>query len=221
MSVVQRAASAVLALALAASLSSCAAGFEAATDKVQADNASGEAGSVLARALVVVKSKNAIPAALAGTLINRGPQNDVLERIELTENTPGARTITLTPDLTIRAGEVLPFGTEGNAPLTVPDAADLRVGNFADLVLRFRTAGEIRLQVPVVVRSGFYADIVPSAPPPAALADENPTGNGAKANRRSAKPVERATPTPTATEPADDEGSSTVGRGATRSPASR
>lgn len=208
MSVVQRAATAVLAVALVSGLSSCAAGFTSATDKVQADNASGEAGSVLARAIVLVKSKNAIPAALAGTLLNKGTQNDVLERIELTEDTAGARTITLTPDLTLSPGEVIAFGAEGNDPITVPDAADLHVGNFADVVLRFRTAGEIHLQVPVVVRSGFYADIVPSVPP-AFVKDTKPIDEPTIAGKKSPKPTkdETASPvaTPTATEPADNE----------------
>lgn len=160
-----RVASAALTLAALPALSACGSGFNASTNKVQADNAAGEAGDVLARAIVLVKSRNALPAALAGTLINRGDRPEVLERIELTESTPGARTITIEPGITLRPGVPLALGTEGVDPITVAEAGGLRVGNFALVVLSFRTAGDISLQVPIETRSGFYSDIVPSAPP--------------------------------------------------------
>ncbi|MGQ0623602.1 MAG: hypothetical protein ACT4PP_02935 [Sporichthyaceae bacterium] len=150
-------------------LSACGAGFTAGTDEVEAGNANGEAADVLARNLVLVKSPQAEPAALAGTLINNGRRADLLERIELTENTAGARTITLTPALTLAPGAVVPFGSQDEPPLTIPFASGLRVGNFATVVLRFRDAGDIRLSVPIEPREREFADIVPESPqePPA------------------------------------------------------
>lgn len=159
-----RGVAAAFAVAALPALSACGSGFDAATEKVEADNAAGEAGSVIARAIVLVKSRNATPAALAGTLINQGQTPEVLELIELTEATPGARTITIEPNLTLRPGEPVALGTEGTDPLTIAQAAGLRVGNFANVVLRFRNAGEIRLDVPIEARTGFYSDIVPSTP---------------------------------------------------------
>lgn len=147
-------------------LSACGAGFSAGTDEVEAGNANGEAGGVLARSLVLVKSPQAAPAALAGTLINNGNRADLLERIELTENTAGARTISLTPTLTLAPGAVVPFGSQNKPPLTIPDASGLRVGNFATVVLRFRDAGDIRLSVPIEPRDKEFAEIVPEVPRP-------------------------------------------------------
>ncbi|MGQ0631244.1 MAG: hypothetical protein ACT4P1_09390 [Sporichthyaceae bacterium] len=147
-------------------LSACGAGFTAGTDKVEAGNANGEVGGVLARNLVLVKSPQASPAALAGTLINNGNRPDLLERIELTENTAGARTISLTPALTLAPGAVLPFGSQDEPPLTIPEAASLRVGNFATVVLRFRDAGDLSLSVPIEPRDNEFAEIVPEAPKP-------------------------------------------------------
>lgn len=201
-SVAKRVATAALVLAAVPGLSACAAGFTAATDKVTADNAAGETGELLVRNLVLVKAPKASPAALAGTLINQGTADDVLERIELTEQTTGARTITVSPNLTLKPDGIVRWGTAGSAPLTVTDAGSLRVGNFAEVVLRFRTAGEIRLQVPIVPNTGFYSDIAPSTPPAAGENNRRPNPDTTEAPERD----RLATTTPSApVEPTEDE----------------
>lgn len=163
----RRIGAAALVLAAAPALSACGAGFSAATDKVEADNASGAAGGLLARAVVVVKDPAAIAAAFAGTFINNGEATDVLTSIDLTENTVGARTVTVTPNIVLTPGQVVALGAGEREPVTVPNATGLRAGRFANVVLRFRDAGVISMQAPIAAPSEVYAEITPSPRPTA------------------------------------------------------
>lgn len=156
---------ALLALALTTGLSACGggSGFDAATRLIEPDNASGETRTetVLARAIVLVKSANAPAAALAGTIINRGDKADTLDSI-LIEPARGAQPLTLKPNLALNPGQVLALGTEAAAPLTIADGGALKVGHFALVTMRFRTSGDIKMEVPVEVRDGYYSSIVPA-----------------------------------------------------------
>lgn len=163
----------VAALALAAvalpSLSACGAGFNSAVDKIEAPNAAGNVNGILARAVVLVKGREASSAALAGTLINRSSHNDVLTMVSLTDFAPGSPLVTLSPNIPLAAGQLLPLGAENHQPLTIPDARGIVVGDFVDVVLHFRDAGDLRLQVAAADRDRFYSELVPAGPtaPPA------------------------------------------------------
>jgi hypothetical protein len=157
------AAAAAIVLASVSGLSAC--GFNAATDKIQADNAQGSTpmGSVIARNLVLVKSPNAIAAALAGSLINKGTSPDTLETVTLTPDAePGAQPVVLHPNLTLAPKSVVQWGTVGHDPLTVPNAQNLKLGHFVDLLLHFKTAGDVKVQIETHKREGFYADVLPT-----------------------------------------------------------
>lgn len=142
-------------------LTACGAGFEAETRLVQADNTGGATNGLLARAIVVVKGKQALSAALAGTLINRSNRADVLSVVTLTDRTPGAPTITVNPNITLEPGQLLPMGVGEFPPITIPDARSLKVGNFVDVVLQFRDAGALHLQVATADRILFYSEVIP------------------------------------------------------------
>jgi hypothetical protein len=161
-----RALAAALLIASMLPLSGCSNGFHAAVDEVQPPNAAGQAHGVLARAIVLVKGEAATAAAIAGTLINTGARTDQLQTISLTDTAPGSPTITLTPNLNLRPGQVISLGVGDTPPITVPDATSLRLGDFINVVLHFRTAGDMPLQVACVGRTGYYADVLPAAPSP-------------------------------------------------------
>ncbi|MGQ0844734.1 MAG: hypothetical protein ACT4QF_11410 [Sporichthyaceae bacterium] len=151
----------ILSLALLPGLAACGAGFDAETQFVEADNANAEVNGIVARAIVLVKGKQASSAALAGTLINRSDKNDVLTTVALTDANPGATTITLTPNTPLAAGQLLPLGTGTFKPITVPDARTIKVGNYVNVVMTFREAGPLRLQVVTEDRTNYYEDVTP------------------------------------------------------------
>jgi hypothetical protein len=140
-------------------------GFNAQVEEVQADNAAGQAHGVLARAIVLVKGQAATAAAIAGTLINTGNRTDQLQTISLTDTAPGSPTVTLNPNLNLKPGQVVNLGFNGGPPITVPDATALRLGDFINVVLHFRSAGDMPLQVACVDRAGYYSDVLPVIPP--------------------------------------------------------
>ena len=154
----------LLVLALVPGLSACGEdGFDPATNLVTADNAAGatKTEAIIARAIVVVKSKGANVSALAGTLINRSKVADVLQTVEI-RTSPSAAPLTLSPALAINPGQVIAMGTAAQEPLTVNDGGTLLVGHFVDVTLRFKTAGDVRLEVPVALRDHFYSDVEPA-----------------------------------------------------------
>jgi hypothetical protein len=190
------AALALIAVALP-TLSACGAGFNSAVDKVEAPNAAGSANGILARAVVLVKGREASSAALAGTLINRSSHNDVLTMVSLTDDAPGSPLVTLSPNIPLAAGQLLPLGAGNHQPLTVPDARGIVVGDFVDVVLHFRDAGDLRLQVAAADRDRFYSELVPAGPTaPPAQADVPGRGAYGKAG-----PPAKAEPTPAAGKP--------------------
>jgi hypothetical protein len=155
----------LIALALLPGLAACGAGFEAQTLDVQADNAAGEVNGVIARAIVIVKGKNSPTGALAGTLINRGDKPDTLTTITLTDHSPGAQSVTISPNLILNPGQLVPLGVGEFKPITIPDARSIKVGNFTDVVLTFKEAGVLRLQVETKDRTFFYSDVIPEGAP--------------------------------------------------------
>jgi hypothetical protein len=176
-------------IAATLALSGCGEGFSAQVDQVRADNAAGQAHDVLARAIVLVKGQAAPAAALAGTLINAGNRSDQLQTITLTDTAPGSPTVTLTPNLTLSPGQLVNLGVGNSPPITVPDATSLRLGDFVDVVLHFRNAGDIPLTVACVDRTNYYSDVLPSASAaPTAQADTT-----SKATRKKAGQVQTAT----------------------------
>ncbi len=162
----------LFALVLLPGLSACGAGFEAETQLVAGDNGNGEVNGVLARAMVLVKGKQSPAAALAGSLINRSNKADVLTTVTLTDHTPGSAPVTISPNLPLAAGALIPLGTGDFKPLSIPNAQALKVGNFADLVLTFREAGPLRLQVETKDRTYYYEDVTPEGAAPPELAKE-------------------------------------------------
>jgi len=163
---------AALVLALVPGLAACGAGFDAETQFVEADNANGRVNDVLARAMVLVKGKQAPSAALAGTIINRSSKSDVLTTVTLTDVNPGATTVTVSPNLPLAPGQLLPLGVGEFKPLTIPDARALKVGNFTNVVLTFKEAGQLKLQVETKDRTFFYEDVTPAGAAPAGQAKQ-------------------------------------------------
>jgi len=187
-------------------LAGCGAGFGSAVDKVVANNAAGEVNGVLARAIVIVKGRQATAAALAGTLINRSRQDDVLQTIMLTDEAPGSATITVTPDLPLAAGQLLPLGIEAHQPITVPDARSIIVGDFVRVVMHFRQAGDLHLEVAAADRTYFYSDVIPTPPTEETqsgaipiVTDKPATATPRPTGRPTARPTSTSSPTPTAT----------------------
>lgn len=166
---------AALLLALVPGLAACGAGFEAATQKVHADNANGRVNDVIVRAMVIVKGKQAPSAALAGTVINRSSKPDVLTTVTFTDVNPGAATVTLTPNIPLAPGQLLPLGVGTFAPITIPDARAIKVGNFTDVVLTFKEAGQLKLQVETKDRTFFYEDVTPAGNAPSGQAKQKIT----------------------------------------------
>jgi hypothetical protein len=183
-----RAVPAAVLIAATLALSGCGEGFSAQVDDIRADNAAGQAHDVLARAIVLVKGQAAASAAMAGTLINAGNRSDVLQTITLTDTAPGSTPITLSPNLTLQAGQLLSLGNGDSPPITVPGASALRVGDFINVVLHFRSAGDIPLQVACVDRTYQYSDVLPTTTP-------EPTQNDttSKATNKKAGQVDDAT----------------------------
>jgi len=156
--------SAVL-IAILLPLGGCGSGFSSQVDDVQADNAAGQVHGLLARAIVLVKGQAATSAAIAGTLINSSNRSDQLQTISLTDTAPGSPTVTLTPNLNLKPGQVISLGVGSTPPITVPDATALRLGDFINVVLHFRNAGDMALQVACVDRTNYYSDVLPVATP--------------------------------------------------------
>jgi hypothetical protein len=152
-------------IAILLPLAGCGDGFRAQVDDVQADNAAGQTHGVLARAIVLVKGEAATAAAIAGTLINSSNRTDQLQTISLTDTAPGSPTVTLNPNLNLKPGQVITLGVDDSPPITVPDATALRLGDFVNVVLHFRNAGDMRLQVACVDRTDFYSDVLPITTP--------------------------------------------------------
>ncbi|MGQ0464077.1 MAG: hypothetical protein ACT4QG_02035 [Sporichthyaceae bacterium] len=163
---------AALVLALVPGLAACGAGFEAETRLVKADNANDEINGILARNMVIVKGKQAPSAALAGTIINRSNKPDVLTTVTFTDVNPGATTISLSPNIQLQPGQLLPLGVGEFKPITIPDARAIKVGNFTNVVLTFKEAGQLRLQVETKDRTFFYEDITPEGAAPAGQAKQ-------------------------------------------------
>jgi copper(I)-binding protein len=187
-----RAVPAAVLIAATLVLSGCGEGFSAQVDDIRADNAAGQAHDVLARAIVLVKGQAATAAAMAGTLINAGNRSDQLQTITLTDTAPGSTPITLTPNLTLEPGQLISLGNGNTPPITVPGASALRVGDFIDVVLHFRNAGDIPLQVACVDRTNYFSDVLPTTTP-------EPTQNDTTSKATSKKAGQVAT----ATKPAD------------------
>jgi outer membrane biosynthesis protein TonB len=150
-----------------------------------------------------VKGREASSAALAGTLINRSTHNDVLTMVSLTDDAPGSPLVTLSPNISLAAGQLLPLGAENHQPLTVPDARGIVVGDFVDVVLHFRDAGDLHLQVAAADRDRFYSELVPAGPTaPPAQADVPGRGAYGKAGPPAKPEPAAATGKPGAAAPA-------------------
>jgi hypothetical protein len=156
---------------LVPALAACGAGFHPEVDDVTGQNAAANVGGILARDIVVVKAPQAPAAALAGTLINNGSQNDTLQTVSFTDDAPGSQTVTITPNLAIAAGQLLPLGAEGDQPITIPNAAAITVGDFVGVVLNFAQAGDMHMQVAAADREFYFSSIGP-APTPAGAATQ-------------------------------------------------
>lgn len=183
----------MFALATLPGLAGCGAGFEAETQFVKPDNANGEVNGVLARALVLVKGKQASSAALAGTLINRSGKADVLTTVNLTDATPGATGLSISPNLALAPGQLVPLGVGQFKPITIPDARALKVGNFTNVVLVFKEAGPLRLQLETVDRTFFFEDVTPEGNAPAGQAKQKiETKPVVKPAKPAAKPTANA-----------------------------
>jgi hypothetical protein len=187
-------------------LAACGAGFTTDVDEVRAENAAADLGGILARDIVVVKAPQATSAALAGTLINRGQHDDTLQTIAITDDAPGSATITITPNLAIAAGQLVPLGAESHQPLTITDAHGINVGDFLEVVMHFAQAGDMRMQVATADRAFYFSSIGPA---PASTAAATEAAAASRATASGTRIVtDKATPSPApkapATKPAAD-----------------
>lgn len=162
----------LIATALAAciipTLAACGAGFHPEVDDVTGSNADGNVGGILARDIVVVKAPQAAGAAMAGTLINNGSQNDILQTVSFTDDAPGSQTFTISPNRALPAGQVVPLGAEGDQPIAIPSAQAINVGDFVNVTMHFAQAGDMHMQVAAADREYYYAGIGPAPSPTAA-----------------------------------------------------
>jgi hypothetical protein len=202
----------LIALALIAStlpaLSACGAGFDASVNEVTGQNSDSNLNGILARDIVIVKAPQAPTAALAGTLINSGHRADVLQTVSFTDDAPGSPTLTISPNLNLAPGQLQPLGAGNTAPISIPNAQGITVGDFVYVNLHFAQAGDMHMQVAVADRTFYFANIGGTATPTAAATQADAPGRAAfagtqivtdpKAPAKTPKPRATATAAPAA-----------------------
>lgn len=140
---------AIAALLLVPALTAC--GFNAQTDQVYQPGVgvNDRSGSVdILNAVVVSQSDGS--GTFAGTLVNKGQEDDVLDSV----SGPG---ITASSDtVTVKAGVPTLLAKTGQVTL---QGSGIRPGSYVDLTFDFGSGQSTTMKVPVVSAGGDYADV--------------------------------------------------------------
>jgi hypothetical protein len=127
-----------VALALAATLSGCGAGFLAATNRpyVPSNGTSMQVGSMDARNLLLVADETQ-PGTfkLIGALVNNGADPEVLTAVAV----QNAGAVPLTP-ITVPGRSIITTGGTPTSTILVPGAT-FKVGDFTQITLTFKNEG--------------------------------------------------------------------------------
>ena len=183
--------------ALVPAIAGCEAGSNSPTQQWHqpTPGATGAVSSIsISNAFVLgASAQSALPAGSSAgvflALSNDGASSDQLVSI----SAPGAAASVQFPSGGIRVGGGQTVLLQGPEPaiLLQQTTRALTGGQDIPLVLDFRNAGSVTLQVPVMPRSGYYATYAPAPASPGA----SPSGTPSVAPTASPKPT--ASPTPT------------------------
>lgn len=184
------------------SLTACAAGNDAATNKVRPDNAETSVGDIrIQNANVITQPDGAEgPAVVTAKIFNNGTKAQTLESVTLPRTNAK---VELTPakgrgPLTIPAQGTLIIGGEGNASAVIANGHSEagRDGDAQRIVFAFSRTGDVRITAFVQPNQGYFTDFGPSGKPSPSVSTL-PTGSAS----------------PSAAESASGEATSTAGAG--------
>lgn len=148
------------AVVVAASLTGCAAGFNAPT-QVQKPVTNGinltVGGIAIRDALLVIDSSAPVNASFVATLINSGDATDQLVSVSSTVDVTAAKFAPI--DLESKAPVQL-SQREGQPLVAFTSEAGLVAGRFVTVTLNFAKAEPIRISVPVYSKSGNFKDVI-------------------------------------------------------------
>jgi hypothetical protein len=160
--VLRRLAVATVAVAGLLAPTACGSNFGAQTDQLYqpAVGTNSRTGSVWALDMAVVTAGN--KGILTGALINQGHRNDQLVGVAGQAGTTQLSGSIAGSTATLRAGQLVQLAHSGAVTLTGKRLTD---GSIVTISLTFAKARPITLGVPVVTRTGIYAN-VPTTPSP-------------------------------------------------------
>ncbi|MET9364121.1 DUF461 domain-containing protein [Streptomyces sp. NPDC006632] len=164
-----------------ASLSACAAGNNAQTLEVKADNAYVTVGDIkVQNATVVTQPKTDAegPAVVAATLFNNGADPQTLDSVQV-----GSAVVKLTPAkgtgaVTVPGHGSIVLGGKGNASAVIDNGREAaKNGDAQKVTFQFSKAGAVSLGAYVVPATSYFEGVGPSElPKPKASPSGEPSG---------------------------------------------
>jgi hypothetical protein len=147
----------ITAVAAAALLAGCSAGFDATSTQPYApsDGILANSGDLRVQNALVVASDSVSSGVVIMTIANRGDRDD-----RLTGLTSPDGSIDLTGDTTLAAGSAVRFGSDTDPSATITELTALP-GETITLRLTFRRAEPLQFKTVVVPADGYYASITP------------------------------------------------------------
>jgi hypothetical protein len=153
-------------------LSGCASGFSAETTQIKdvAEGANGSVGDINLRNMLLVTSEDQSTAGVVGAIVNHGSAED-----SLTAVTVDGVSATGGLPAPVEPNQLLILGSQkGQVQVTVSDIKS-KPGDMANVVLKFRDAGDVSLQVLVEPPVEGYKSWAPSpSPSPSASVSPSP-----------------------------------------------
>jgi copper(I)-binding protein len=147
----------ITAVAAAALVAGCSAGFDATSTQpyAPADGILANSGDLRVQNALVVASDSISSGVVIMTIANRGDSDD-----RLTGLTSPDGTVDLTGDTTLAAGSAVRFGSDTDPSATITALTALP-GETITLRLTFRRAEPLEIKTVVVQADGYYSSITP------------------------------------------------------------
>jgi len=139
--------------------SSCAAGFDAATNqqKASGNGRSANVDAIQVRgALIVIDPKNPGWGTFVGTIINTAADQDEFLAVDLDQ---ASGTSSRTREV-LNTQEPVQFGLPGQFSLPLQLTAEVKAGTLVNVLLEFKNNEAIPMSLFVENNDGIYADIV-------------------------------------------------------------
>ena len=162
---VLRTAAAALSLALVPALAACGSGVNAGTTRQgpSGNGSSADLGPLQLRGMTIVTGTGGA-ATIIGTLVNTGSDPDSLVAAKIT--TPGGATVALTGTQVTGGALPLPGQSSTRVGFNSTDHLDVTgltipASSFADVVLEFKTAGQVTVPMMAVLPQGIYENLQP------------------------------------------------------------